>query len=175
MSHNEHDQLFKKLLTENLPAFISLFLTDIAAQVDFSSLKFLDKELFTALAISDKRESDLVVQAKTIDKKPINFIFLIEIEDKEGRTRKKAKLPERLFAYYCMLRTKYGFPIYPLVLYLFKAKEGLHLYTHQDKIFGNPVAELHFQTIGLPKLDAGEIPGQRWRHGRRNGSPDGSG
>jgi len=93
MSHNEHDQLFKKLLTENLPAFISLFLTDIAAQVDFSSLKFLDKELFTALAISDKRESDLVVQAKTIDKKPINFIFLIEIEDKEGRTRKKQSCP----------------------------------------------------------------------------------
>ena len=156
MNHNQHDQLFKKMLTEDLPGFFRVFLPDIAKQVDFSSLQFLDKELFIALAISDKRESDLVVQANTNDKKPITFLFLIEIEDKEGRTRKKIRLPERLFMYYCLLRTKYGFPIYPVVLYLFKAKEGLQVYTYKDKVFGNAVAELHFQTIGLPKLNAEE-------------------
>lgn len=44
-----HDQLFKELLLTFLPEFVELFLPAEAAQLDWSSTQFLDKEVFTDL------------------------------------------------------------------------------------------------------------------------------
>jgi hypothetical protein len=43
----DHDCLFKELLITFFWEFIQLFLPDVAAQLDPTSLKALDKEIFT--------------------------------------------------------------------------------------------------------------------------------
>jgi len=40
-----HDQLLKEALTAFLPDFVTLFAPDQAALLDFSHIRFLDKEL----------------------------------------------------------------------------------------------------------------------------------
>ena len=42
-----HDQLFKELFHKFLQDFLELFYPDEAARLDFGTLRFLDKELFT--------------------------------------------------------------------------------------------------------------------------------
>jgi hypothetical protein len=43
----DHDRIFKELLTVFFVEFIELFLPDVAAYLDPTSIAFLDKEAFT--------------------------------------------------------------------------------------------------------------------------------
>ena len=151
-----HDQFFKQFLEVDLEGFVDLFYPSLAKQVDFSALKWFDKELFTDIPQGARRESDVVVQARTRDDSSVTFLFLIEIEDREWRKRQGATLPERLFLYYSLLRARYGIAVYPLVLYLFEAGGGLRVHTHRHELLGDVVSEFRFRTIGLPKLKAEE-------------------
>jgi hypothetical protein len=51
----DHDQLFKELLQTFLPEFVALFLPAEADQIDWSSVEFLDKELFTDVLQGTRR------------------------------------------------------------------------------------------------------------------------
>jgi hypothetical protein len=44
----DHDQLFKAVLTAHLVAFLDLFFPHLAAQLDLTRVRFVDKELFSA-------------------------------------------------------------------------------------------------------------------------------
>ncbi len=56
------DQLFKDLLRTFFREFLELFFPDVAARLDFSRVRFLDKEAFTDLPDGSRREADLVAQ-----------------------------------------------------------------------------------------------------------------
>jgi len=57
--------LLKEALTAFLPDFVTLFAPEQAALLDFSEVRFLDKELFTDLAAGDSREVDVLAEAPT--------------------------------------------------------------------------------------------------------------
>ena len=59
------DQLFKTLLEGMLQSFLSLFFPDVAARLDFETLRFLDKEVFANVPEGDVREADVVARLKT--------------------------------------------------------------------------------------------------------------
>lgn len=59
------DRTFKELLKAFFPEFLQLFCPDIAEALDFSTLRFLDKEVFTDIPMGDLREADLVAEIKT--------------------------------------------------------------------------------------------------------------
>jgi len=84
------------------------------------------------------------------------FLMLIEVEDREGRTRNGVTLPERLFLYYSLLWARYRMPVYPVVVYLFKARGGLRRHIHRHTLLGDVVNEFRFRSVGLPKLAAPE-------------------
>jgi hypothetical protein len=81
-----HDQLFKDLLRAFFREFIELFLPDAAAQLDFSTVVFLDKEVFTDLPTGRQRTLDLVAQVQTLDGKRELVLIHVEVE-----SRKKGK------------------------------------------------------------------------------------
>jgi hypothetical protein len=60
-----HDQLFKDLLRAFFREFMELFFPDAAARLDFSTVVFLDKEVFTDLPTGRQRLLHLVAQAQT--------------------------------------------------------------------------------------------------------------
>lgn len=72
-----HDRLFKELLTEFFGDFIDLFLPQMAAYMERTSLVFLDKEIFTDLTSGETHEADLVVRARFRGQESF---FLIHVE-----------------------------------------------------------------------------------------------
>ncbi|TDI34263.1 MAG: transposase, partial [Acidobacteria bacterium] len=65
-----HDQLFKTLLEEFFPDFLGLFYPDVAKQLDFSQVRFLNAELFTDFPDGSVREADVVAEVKTLEGEP---------------------------------------------------------------------------------------------------------
>ena len=59
-----HDRLFKEFLHRFLPQFVTLFFPKQAAQLDFSTLHFLDKELIVNLPVQALRIPDVVAECK---------------------------------------------------------------------------------------------------------------
>lgn len=62
-----HDQLFKEFLRAIFRDFLELFCPDIAARLDFGTVRFLEKELFTDFPAGSLREADVVAEVDTQD------------------------------------------------------------------------------------------------------------
>lgn len=105
-----HDALFKQLLTEFFVEFLELFAPDLAADLDRTSLVFLDKETFGELLDPERREADLVVQAR-LHGEPASFVVHVEHQAQGDRT-----LHRRMFRYFARLHDRYDQPIYPIAL-----------------------------------------------------------
>ncbi len=60
----DHDHLFKELLTTFFWEFISLFFPAVTTYLERDSITFLDKELFSDVTSGERREVDLIAQAK---------------------------------------------------------------------------------------------------------------
>ncbi len=57
-----HDQRFKEFLQTFLQEFLQLFFPDVEQRIDFRSVEFLDKEVFTNLAEGSSRRADHVAK-----------------------------------------------------------------------------------------------------------------
>ena len=174
----DHDQLFKQLLFPQIEAFMTLFFPDLARRIDFSDAEPQDKESFTDIPAGFRRQSDLVLKLRERDGGRALFILLIEVEDRQGRTRPvyashvkeaardvgaeedaeptewKADIGERLLTYHGALWSRYHLPMVPVVLYLFKAADGLVEARYRHEVLGKTFMELTYLTVGLPRLNA---------------------
>ena len=98
----QSDQLFKEFLKEFLPQFLTLFFPEEAAQLDWSSVRFLDKEMFTDTLVGDVREADLIAEVRTNTGEPELILIHIEVQ-----AQREKGFAERMFNYYCRLRSQY--------------------------------------------------------------------
>ena len=107
------DQLFKELIQEFFREFLELFYPDIAARLDFGTVTFLDKELFTDLPEGMRRESDIVAQIQTKLGEPEIILVHTEIQ-----TKRTGEMAGRMWEYYALLRLRRKLPVFPIVVYL---------------------------------------------------------
>src|SRR5271157_1719812 len=107
----DHDRLFKELLTNFFREFIELFLPDVAAYIESGPLEFLDKEVFTDLASSERHEVDLLAKARFRDQG--EAFFLIHVENQANAQEEFAG---RMFRYFSRLHEKHGLPVFPVAL-----------------------------------------------------------
>ncbi|MBB6053596.1 hypothetical protein [Armatimonas rosea] len=146
----QKDQVFKELLKEFFPDFIELFYPQIAAQLDWSTLRFLDKETFTDFPRGEQHEADIVTEVKTHEGTPELILVHVEIESR----RRPVSFPERMRDYYFLLRRRYSLPILPIVLYLSPGAGGLVVETVRESLFGLDILTFHYLAVGLPDLEA---------------------
>src|SRR3990172_5978975 len=59
-----HDQLFKDILRSFFREFLELFYPEVEARLDFETLRFLDKEVFT-LPEGSSRKVDVLAELET--------------------------------------------------------------------------------------------------------------
>lgn len=78
--------------------------------LDTSSLTFLDKQVFRDLLDPDRREADLVVQARFRDE-PATFIIHLEHQAQADKA-----LHQRMFRYFAKFHDRYAAPVYPIAL-----------------------------------------------------------
>ncbi len=148
----QKDQVFKELLREFFPDFIRLFYPHIAEQLDWSTLRFLDKEAFTDFPRGEQHEADIVTEVKTLEGKPELILVHVEIESR----RRPVSFPERMLDYYFLLRRRYKLPVLPIVLYLSPGAGGLVVETVREPLFGLDLLTFHYLAIGLPDLSAAD-------------------
>src|SRR5256885_16442465 len=74
----DHDRLFKELLRNFFLEFIAAFVPNVQQFIDSASIEFLDKEVFTDVASSDRHEVDLLVKARF---KAREAFFLVHVEN----------------------------------------------------------------------------------------------
>ncbi len=158
----DHDQRFKSLLKEFFAEFFQTFFPDWAARFDFSTVDWLEQEVFTDPPQGERRSLDLVarlglrpgvpppVPTESTDR----WLTLIhvEIESRDAA----APLRPRLFSYYEQLRRKHGLPVLPIALYLRVGLQGIGWDVYEEKYWEHLLVAFAYAYVGLPALD-GEV------------------
>jgi hypothetical protein len=144
-----HDQLFKDLLRAFFREFMELFFP-AAARLDFSTVVFLDKEVFTDLPTGRQRTLDLVAQVQTLDGKRELVLIPVEVESQ----KKRAAFRQRMLRYYMMLHLRYNLPVLPVVVYLSRGAGGLGTEVYEQTLFGKRVLTFEYHRVGVSDLPA---------------------
>jgi len=150
-----HDQLFKEFLQAFFRDFLELFCPDIAARLDFGTVRFLEKELFTDFPEGSLREADVVAEVDTQD--GIEGLVLVHIE---VQARREPNFSERMFQYYALLWLRYRKPIVPIVVYLKGGGDGLVEEAYDVTVLGRKALQFWYQSVSLAPLDAREYLGR---------------
>ena len=111
-----HDQFFKDFFRAFFRDFLELFYPEISARLDFGTLRFLEKELFTDFPEGSLREADVVAELETK-----NGVEELVVVHSEAQLRWERNFGERMFQYYALLWLRYRKPISPIVVYLREA------------------------------------------------------
>lgn len=142
----DHDKLFKELLTTFFADFVDLFLPDVSAYLDRDSLEFLDKEVFTDIALGDKHEVDIIVKAR-FRNEPAFFILHVE-----NQSSARPGFPKRMFRYFARLYEKYDLPIYPIVIFSYDAPLRPEPKQHRVTFPGFTVNTFNYRVVQLNRL-----------------------
>ena len=145
-----HDQLFKAVLQNCFEDFMRLFYPDVAERLDFETLRFLEKELFTDFPEGSRREADVVAEVRTREGDPEIVLVHVEVQSRSERD-----FARRMFRYYAALSLRYPLPVFPVVLYL-RGGSGLTEEVYRVALFDREVLRFCFQSVGLAHLDAQE-------------------
>ena len=143
----DHDALFKLLLTNFFREFLELAAPELAAALDPEPLIFLDKESFSDLLDPDRREADLVVQARLRDQPATLLIHL------EHQAKSDSALARRMFRYFGRFYDKFDLPVYPIALCSYPKPYKPASNRHQVQILSRTVLDFEFEMLQLSRLD----------------------
>jgi predicted transposase YdaD len=149
-----HDQLFKTVIGNLLREFLDLFYPEVAARLNFSTTRLLDKELFAEVPEGLKREADLVAEIQTHAGEPELVLIHVEIQ-----ARTEPDVPRRMFHYYALLSLRYAKPAFPIVVYL-RGGEGIAEEEYKLALFGREHLRFRYGALGLERLPASEYAGK---------------
>jgi hypothetical protein len=108
----DHDGPFKQLLTTFFIEFLELFVPELAAVIQPTSIEFLDKEIFTDVTSTERHEVDLLAKAKFLDEQ--DAFFLIHVEN---QATAQEQFVRRMFRYFARLTEKHSVPVFPIALF----------------------------------------------------------
>jgi predicted transposase/invertase (TIGR01784 family) len=143
----DHDALFKLLLTTFFREFLELAAPELAAALDPEPLIFLDKESFSDLLDPDRREADLVVQARMRDQSATLLLHL------EHQAKSDPTLARRIFRYFGRFYDRYNLPVYPIALCSYTKPYKPASNRHQVQILSRTVLDFQFEVLQLSRLD----------------------
>lgn len=145
----DHDRIFKELLRTFFLEFVELFLPEVHADLDYSSLEFLDKEVFTDVTSGEKHEVDLIVKAR-FRGQPWFFLFHIEAQ---ASNKSKLPFPQRMFTYFARLHEGHGLPVYPVVIFSYDTPQYAAPHSYRVEFPGFTVLEFNYRVIQLNQLN----------------------
>ena len=154
----DHDRLFKELLTQFFTEFTELFLPDVARFMEPGPAEFLDKEVFTDLASSERHEVDLLAKVRFRDRG--DAFFLIHVENQASAQEHFAG---RMFRYFARLHEKHALPVFPVALLSYDQPRRKEPDRYRIEFPGQTVLNFRFRTVQLNRLS--------WRDYVRNPNP----
>jgi hypothetical protein len=153
----DHDALFKLLLTAFFREFLEFVAPDLAAALAPEPLVFLDKESFFDLLDPDRREADLVVQARLREQPATLLIHL------EHQAQPDPMLDRRMFRYFARFYDKFDLPVFPIALCSYTRPRTPAADRHELTVLTHTVLDFHYRVLQLNRLD--------WRDFVQTGNP----
>ena len=160
----DHDQRFKTLVQEFLGEFLTLFLPEVSARLDLTSVDWLPQEIFPDPPTGERRSVDLIAQiplrsseGEPPPNQPRQQVLLLHIEVESADTVEP--LRERMFDYYCLLTRKHGLDVLPVAIYLQVGLEGRGRDVFERRVWDRTPLRFEYDYIGLPAL-----PGNEYLH-----------
>jgi hypothetical protein len=159
----DHDQLFKAVLTAQLPPFLELFFQDEAALLDLGAARFVDKELFAAPPMGPGREVDILVDVplRAPGATATGALVAIQIE---VQAQREPEFIWRNLEYFALLHRLRGVPVFPIALFPLedvlgsargrRPRVGYERVTQREAALGHPILEFSFLAVTLRALDA---------------------
>lgn len=157
MESSNHDRLFKELLSTFFLEFIELFFPEILEYLDRSSIKFVDKEVFTDVTAGETYEVDLLIESKFREQ---SYSFLIHIEN---QSYNQTDFNKRMFRYFARLHEKFDLPIYPIVIFSYERPIREASTNYVVDFPDRQVLQFNFATVQLNRLN--------WRDFLNNHNP----
>ena len=157
MQSPNHDRLFKELLSTFFVEFIELFFPEILEYLDRSSIKFVDKEVFTDVTAGETYEVDLLIESKFREQ---SYTFLIHIEN---QSYNQTDFNKRMFRYFARLHEKFDLPIYPIVIFSYERPIREASTNYVVDFPDRQVLQFNFATVQLNRLN--------WRDFLNNHNP----
>lgn len=158
----DHDQRFKTLLKRFLGDFFRLFFPEWGAKFDFSSVEWLDTEVFPDPPDGSRRVLDLVALLKTVDaeadgprpQSAERWLSLVHIEVESSDTVQTFR--KRMHWYYANLRQRHDEPILPVAVFLHVGLDGIGYDAYVEAHGTLEVLRFQYLYVGLPRLEAVE-------------------
>lgn len=144
-----HDRLFKEFLRRFLPQFMHLFFPEQAARLNFSTVRFMDKELVINFPQQALRITDIVAEVQTWQGETETLLLHVEVEGRDKRT-----LPRRMSEYYVLLRLSYGKAVLPIALVLLSNAGGVSWQEYTEELFGEKLLHFRYGQVGIRDLSA---------------------
>jgi hypothetical protein len=159
----DHDQLFKAVLTAQLPPFLELFFPEEAALLDLSAAHFVDKQLFAAPPMGPGREVDLLVDIplRAAGGAATGALVAIQIE---VQAQREPEFVWRNLEYFALLHRLRGVPVFPIALFPLvdvlgsargrRPRVGYERVTQHEVALGHTILEFTYLAVTLRALDA---------------------
>ena len=151
MATQSHDRFFKEFFRRFLPTILHLFFPEEASKLDFSTLRFSDKELIINFPKRKVRIGDILAEIQTYNGEPQTLILHVEVE-----AREKKSLPQRLFEYYGMIRFTEEKMVLPVAFVLLPGTKGVSWEIYEEVLFGREMVRFQYAQIGICDLLAND-------------------
>ncbi len=111
------DQLSKRLIKSFFREFLDFFFPELVEKINFNSVNFIDKELYSDEVEGDETVSDILARVELLNGE--EHIILIHIEVQGS---KDIDMPKRMFRYFASAWMEYELPVFAFALFLDEAK-----------------------------------------------------
>lgn len=128
---------------------MQLFFPAQATRLNFSTVRFFDKELIINLPEQELRITDVVAEVKTWQGETETVLIHVEVEGRDKRT-----LPQRMSEYYVLLRVLFGKPVLPIALVLLPKAGGLTWKEYTEELLGEKLLHFRYGQVGVRDLSA---------------------
>lgn len=109
----DSDQLTKRLIELFFKDFLDFFCPDLAKIVDFNSVDFPNKELYSGMIEGEKTVADVLAKVKLINGQEEYILIHTEIQ-----SSRDIDIPRRMFRYFCNIWMKHEKPVYAFALFI---------------------------------------------------------
>jgi hypothetical protein len=156
VSSPDHDQRLKMRLKEFFHQFFLCFFPNWAERFDFTEVGWLDKEVFLAPPLGEKRQLDLVARLRIRSGAPLpqpgltELVSLVHIEVESRESVKQ--LRPRMLEYYTQLRRESGLPVLPIGLYLRVALDGIGWDSHEEHFWEHRLLRFEYPYVGFCRV-----------------------
>ncbi len=147
-----HDQTFKELLWSFLQEFLELFFPEAAARLDFDTVRFQDRELFTDFPEGSRREPDVVAEIRTREGETELVVVHVEVQSEV-----RGDEGQRMLEYYGLLSLRFDAPVFPILMLLQGGGvPAVGTAEHRHELFGREILRFRYATVSLARLAARE-------------------